>query len=47
MRVGTWNVENLFTPAAGTGYGPSEQAVFKGLITIEGVDGGLGEVARR
>lgn len=28
MRVGTWNVENLFTPAAGTGYGPSEQAVF-------------------
>lgn len=26
MRVGTWNVENLFTP--GAGYGPSEQSVF-------------------
>lgn len=32
MRVGTWNVENLFTPAAGTGYGPSEQAVFEEKI---------------
>lgn len=30
MRVGTWNVENLFTP--GTGYGPSEQAVFEEKI---------------
>lgn len=26
MRVGTWNVENLFTP--GADYGPSEQSVF-------------------
>ncbi|WP_154793209.1 endonuclease/exonuclease/phosphatase family protein [Occultella kanbiaonis] len=27
MRIGTWNVENLFTP--GTGYGPTERSVFE------------------
>lgn len=43
MRVGTWNVENLFAP--GAGYGPSEQGVFTekiaGLaatITYAGLD---------
>ncbi len=41
MRVGTWNVENLFTP--GTGYGPTEQDVFAEKIdglaaTINGAE---------
>lgn len=33
VRIGTWNVENLFTPGAGTDYGPSERGVFAEKIT--------------